>query len=112
MEELTDILLKFCTEHSLWERAKQAGIVSIDKYLKEDVAEADRLFPELTIENFNFRRRSQQLTFWNHLTKTFVVSTKYDLFIGNQDQQTSPVGYYTLNVDSKGNAIDDWLVFN
>ena len=111
MEELTDILLKFCTEHNLWERAKQAGIVSIDKYLKEDVAEASRLFSEFTIENFSFQRISQQLIFWNHSDKTFVVSTKYNLYIRNREQQASPVGYYALDVDSKGKAIDDWLVF-
>lgn len=111
MEEVSELLLQFSTQHNLWEKAKVRGIEAIENYLKEDKAEADRLFPQLTTESFLFVEDSQKLTFWNRSQKTFTTSTKYNLFTDKQMEQSSPVGYYAMDVDSNGTVVDDWLVF-
>lgn len=111
MQEVTDILLQFSAKHNLWEKTKRAGVEAIESYLKEEKAEAGRLFPKLTTDNFIFEKNSQKLTFWHHSQKSFVVSTKYNLFTDNQKEQTSPVGHYVLDVDGEGKVVDDWLVF-
>jgi hypothetical protein len=111
MTEIVDILINFSQTHNLWEQAKIAGTKSLVEYFDSEKDEAKDILPGHSIDDITFAPKSQQLTFYKHEERTFIISTRYSLhskIIGPNIE----IGYYVLDVNSNAVPIDDWLVMN
>ena len=109
-ESVVNKLMEFSKTHNLLQTTIEHGRVCLANWVLENPDEHSLLFSTLIPLNFTFDKVSQQLIFLDHAHETFILRTKYLLF--TDDDAHSLVGWYALDVDQHGSAVDDWLIFN
>ncbi|MCF6129060.1 hypothetical protein L1S35_05195 [Flavobacterium sp. AS60] len=102
MENITEILNSFSEEHDLWNLTKKSALECIKNYAEEEDNN------EIVFEEISLKSQKQELVFWEYGNKTFILRTTYSLHKNNDF--TIPIGDYAMDVDSRGEIIDDWLV--
>lgn len=108
---ISDSLIEFSNKHDLLNRTKTDGLKCLSDWFKENPEEPKQLFPKLKPEDFIFDDASQTLIFLFMNQKTFIVRTTYSLFTTAKDKDDA-VGFYTLEVNEDGEALDDYLHFD
>lgn len=107
MKNITSDLISFSDNHDLWNKAKASGIDCLKNYFLENQVE----FLNLTPEDFSFEKKEQKLIFWSISEETFILRTTYSLTTNN-NESVKVFGNYSIDVNTDGEIIDDWLVFN
>lgn len=112
LDNISDILISFSDKHDLWALTKKSALECIDNYVHEERQNKTDELGGLTADNFVLERKKQELVFWFYGNKTFILRTTYTLFTDKQENQNFPFGEYSLDIDSEGKPVDDWLVFH
>ncbi len=110
MADIIKQLDAFSEKYDLWKLALSYGLTSLKNHFQDEPRECSDHFGEHTLEDIQFLRLKQQLTFNNGKEATFILQTFYSLVIEKGETNIN-YGYYSLDVDSNGEIIDDWLVF-
>ncbi|MDQ2794338.1 MAG: hypothetical protein M3Y12_10080 [Bacteroidota bacterium] len=109
-ESIVNKLLEFSKTHDLLRATIEHGRICLANWMAESPEEHSRLFSTLLPFNFTFDSVSQELLFVDCAHETFILRTKYLLF--TDDNGHCQVGWYALDVDQHGSAVDDWLIFS
>ena len=112
MDNISDILISFSENHKLWNLTEKSALETINNYVKEGKLNNTTELRGLSANNFVLKKKKQELIFWFYENKTFVLRTTYTLYIDNQQNQSLPFGEYSLDIDSDGKPVDDWLVIH
>ncbi|ABQ05621.1 hypothetical protein [Flavobacterium johnsoniae] len=105
MNTIKEILKKFSEKNDLWNLTKIHGIECIQNYLKDN---NNTESSNLKLDDFVFYKKNQSIIISpdSNNDDHFIIKTTYDLSL---EIKTFRSGYYSLDVDQKGNIIDDWL---
>jgi len=95
---------------NLWQETKKSALKAIEIYIAETLVMDFPNLNKLSKDDFEFTEKIQSLIFWKNGNEVFVLRTTYDLKLQKQGYSLS--GYYSLDVNEKGEFVDDWLVLN
>jgi hypothetical protein len=112
MDNISDILISFSDKHDLWNLTEKSALECINNYVQEEKINNTNELDGLTVDNFVLKKKKQELVFWFYENKTFILRTTYTLYTDKQENQILPYGEYSLDIDSEGKPVDDWLIFD
>ena len=112
---ITEFLNEFSEQHDLQNRVLISCNTAIEQCYNDDIEIGLDPFDGIPPENIRVTFHSQFLVAQHVLRAGTCFKTKLSIFNNNGStedfDEMDYVGYYELDVNEKGESIDDWLVF-
>jgi len=105
---ITQQLIEFSNQHNLWGKTLEHCVTCLQEYIHESLPVDFPQLKDIEIDDFMITRKNQSLVFFQDGRSTFILRTTYNIIL--EQNGFFIVGSYSLDVDSNGKDVDDWLV--